>query len=235
MVLRPSAVVALAVGLTAAAAAAQQPTERVRSGTASVAGRITEADTRRPLGGVLVTLIAQGLRARLATVTTPDGRYLFEGIAPAPYILQADSELVVDEARQAASVALRGRRAERFVVLAHDLIDDTGRRCPRGCTRLRKHDPRREDRQRRASDTRPRFRPESRDLVTTRRARAQSVRTRPPVRVADSATSPPTQTSAEATRRQRGGYADIGISAIGLTRTPLRWVVDRRFTPVTRV
>jgi hypothetical protein len=88
MVMRRGAVVAL-LYLTASALGAQQPVERVRSGAASVAGRVTEADTRRPLGGVLVTLIAQDLRARLTTVTTPDGRYLFEGIAPAPYIVEA--------------------------------------------------------------------------------------------------------------------------------------------------
>jgi hypothetical protein len=88
MVMRRGAVVAL-VFLTASALAAKQPVERVRSGAASVAGRITEADTKRPLGGVLVTLIAQDLRARLSTVTTPDGRYVFEGIAPAPYVVEA--------------------------------------------------------------------------------------------------------------------------------------------------
>jgi hypothetical protein len=82
MVMRPGAVVALLLA-AASALAAQQPTERVRPGTASIAGRITEADTRRPLGGVMVTLIAQDLRARLSTETTPDGRYRFEGIAPA--------------------------------------------------------------------------------------------------------------------------------------------------------
>jgi hypothetical protein len=88
MVMRRGAVVAL-LCLTASALGAQQPVERVRSGAASVAGRITEADTKGPLGGVLVTLIAQDLRARLSTVTTPDGRYVFEGIAPAPYIVEA--------------------------------------------------------------------------------------------------------------------------------------------------
>jgi hypothetical protein len=37
----------------ACALGAQQPIERVRSGPASVAGRITEAEAKRPLSGVL--------------------------------------------------------------------------------------------------------------------------------------------------------------------------------------
>jgi hypothetical protein len=108
MVMRRSAVVALLL-VSASAVAAQQPTDRVRAGTASITGRITEAETRRPLGGVLVTLIAQNLRARLSTETTPDGRYLFEGIAPASYIVEANhpdyvpAQFVEADAQQAAT------------------------------------------------------------------------------------------------------------------------------------
>ncbi|HUE87537.1 MAG TPA: carboxypeptidase-like regulatory domain-containing protein, partial [Vicinamibacterales bacterium] len=89
MVMRPSAVVALLIA-SASVLGAQPPTERVRAGTASIAGRITEADTKRPLAGVLVTLIAQNLRARLTTETSADGHYIFEAIAPAPYIVEAN-------------------------------------------------------------------------------------------------------------------------------------------------
>ena len=57
MVMRGVAVTALLFA-AASALGTQQPTERVRTGPASVAGRITEAETKRPLSGVLVTLVA---------------------------------------------------------------------------------------------------------------------------------------------------------------------------------
>ena len=76
--------------LTPSVSAAQQTNERIRPGSATIAGRVTEIDSSRPLAGVLMTLVDQNLRARLTAMTNPDGTYVFEGIAMGAYLVEAD-------------------------------------------------------------------------------------------------------------------------------------------------
>ena len=84
----------LAVLLTCVAAAviggdaALQPA-RIPSGTASISGRVIDADSERPLEHVLVTLYLTQSAAALATLTDASGRYVFEGLAADEYRLTA--------------------------------------------------------------------------------------------------------------------------------------------------
>ena len=82
---------ALAIALvfgTAAGGAAQAP-DVISGGTASIAGRIIERDSQRPLEGVIVQLTSYDGKQMLTTMSDRDGQYLFEGIAAGKYSVVA--------------------------------------------------------------------------------------------------------------------------------------------------
>jgi hypothetical protein len=68
---------------------AQQPPPLVPAGRASIAGRVVESGSNRPLPDTILTLQSVVNRAELRTATDPDGRYLFEGIGAGAYRLTA--------------------------------------------------------------------------------------------------------------------------------------------------
>jgi hypothetical protein len=78
--------VACLFGVAAGVAAAQQ-TASIPAGNASLAGRIVDADSQRPLEGALLTLTTFDRKAALRSISDVDGRYVFEGIAPSGYFL----------------------------------------------------------------------------------------------------------------------------------------------------
>lgn len=84
-------VIALLVTLFTSAAGAQPqpPPPPVEAGTASIAGRILDARTARPAGGVLVTIVTLVGGAPRSSTTTTDaaGVYTFDGIAEGSYML----------------------------------------------------------------------------------------------------------------------------------------------------
>ena len=78
------------VWLFCVAAGVPLPAQQVASipaGDASLAGRITDADSQRPLQGAVVTLMTFDRKAVLKSISEADGHYVFEGIPPSGYFL----------------------------------------------------------------------------------------------------------------------------------------------------
>ena len=87
------ATVAAMLGVTLIVAADQNPDAGpIRAGTASVTGRVTEGESRRPLDQVIVRLVSADRSGVLTTLTDGDGRYLFENIAGGDYEVAAQRE-----------------------------------------------------------------------------------------------------------------------------------------------
>lgn len=72
-----------------AAAIVQQSPGLVPAGRASIAGRVVESGSNRPLPDTIITLQSVVKRAELQTTTDGDGRYLFEGIGAGAYRVTA--------------------------------------------------------------------------------------------------------------------------------------------------
>lgn len=68
--------------------AAEQPMP-VLAGTASISGRVTETDTKRPLANAIITLECMSGPGELTAITDAEGRYLFEGVAAGWYRVSA--------------------------------------------------------------------------------------------------------------------------------------------------
>ena len=71
-----------------AGSAAQQPAP-VPAGTASIAGKVFDLETNRPLADVIMTLTMINGSGVLKAITDSEGRYLFEGIAAGLYRVSA--------------------------------------------------------------------------------------------------------------------------------------------------
>jgi hypothetical protein len=73
--------------LAVAAAAAAQQVASIPPGDASLAGRIIDVDSHRPLEGALLTLTTFDRKAVLKSISDAEGYYSFEGISPSGYFL----------------------------------------------------------------------------------------------------------------------------------------------------
>ena len=75
--------------LAALTVAAAQQAKPVPAGTASISGRVIEANTRRPLANAIITLANVSGAGELTTISDAEGRYLFEGVAAGLYRVSA--------------------------------------------------------------------------------------------------------------------------------------------------
>jgi large repetitive protein len=97
--------------------------------TASIAGRVVDADSARPLGGVRVVARVAGGGAHVAR-SGPDGRYAVRGLPPRSVRLSAEDERFVPWSRMVAAVA--GEETARDVplvlgaTLAGRVVDEEG-------------------------------------------------------------------------------------------------------------
>jgi Carboxypeptidase regulatory-like domain len=71
---------------------AQKEAQRIPTGTGSIAGRVIDRASDRPLAQAMVTLQSTDGGRVLRTTTAGDGRYLFEGIGPGEYRVTASHD-----------------------------------------------------------------------------------------------------------------------------------------------
>jgi hypothetical protein len=76
---------------------AQKNERRIPTGTGSIAGRVIDRDTNRPLASALVTLQPSAGASALITTTDDGGRYLFEGVGPGEYLVAASHDGYVSQ------------------------------------------------------------------------------------------------------------------------------------------
>ena len=89
------------------AAGASEPVAIALAPTATLAGRVVEADSGKPLAGV--RLVARGEGAVFQARSLPDGRYSFKGLGPRRYRLSAEDDRFVPWTR---SVSVASGQAE---------------------------------------------------------------------------------------------------------------------------
>ena len=70
----------------------------VLAGDASIAGLVTDNETRRPLAGALVQLASADMRRILMTQTNADGKFAFDAIAGGEYRITVKHDGYVDQA-----------------------------------------------------------------------------------------------------------------------------------------
>ena len=88
-----NATIAAILGVALMVAGDQTPgAGPIRAGTASITGRVTDREARRPLDQVVVRLVSADRSGVLTTLTDGDGRYLFEGIDAGEYQVAAQRE-----------------------------------------------------------------------------------------------------------------------------------------------
>lgn len=110
------------------AAGAGEPVLIALAPTATLGGRVVDADSGRPLGGI--RLVARGDDAVYQARSLADGRYSFRGLAPRRYRLSAEDDRFVPWVR---SVAISSGQAEtqdvplaRAAVLVGRVLDEQG-------------------------------------------------------------------------------------------------------------
>jgi hypothetical protein len=81
--------VSITVALMCVVEISAQETSRIPAGTASIAGRVTERESRRPLEGAIVQLTSPDGRQTLTALTGRDGQYVFEDIGAGKYSVVA--------------------------------------------------------------------------------------------------------------------------------------------------
>ncbi len=118
MPLRTALAVLTMIAHAAAGVAALKEAQRVPTGTGSIAGRIIDRGSDRPLAEAMVVLQTTDGGRVLRTTTAGDGRYLFEGIGPGEYRVTASHDGYVTQEY--------GRTAEN-VVMADGGVVHTGR------------------------------------------------------------------------------------------------------------
>ena len=100
---------------------------RTAVGTASISGRVTAADTGRPLARARVTV--SGAERQVSALTDPDGRYAITGVAAGEYTVSASKAGFV----MASHGASRPQRpGTRLRVLQGQELTDIDVRLPRG-------------------------------------------------------------------------------------------------------
>ena len=65
--------------------AAEQPKPIIPPGTASISGRVIDANTKRPLANAIITLVSTSGPEELTSITDAEGRYVLEGVAAGFY------------------------------------------------------------------------------------------------------------------------------------------------------
>lgn len=68
---------------------AEQPKPVLPPGTASISGRVIDANTKRPLANAIITLVSTGGPEELTSITDAEGRYVLEGVAAGFYRVSA--------------------------------------------------------------------------------------------------------------------------------------------------
>jgi protocatechuate 3,4-dioxygenase beta subunit len=114
--------------LVLGAGAAGEPLAITLAPTATLAGRVVEAESGRPLAGV--RLVARGEGASFVARSGADGRYAFRGLAPRRYRLAAEDERFVPWTR---GVSVSAGQAEtqdvplaRAATLAGRVVNEDG-------------------------------------------------------------------------------------------------------------
>jgi hypothetical protein len=69
--------------------AAEQPKPIIPPGTASISGRVIDANTKRPLANAIITLVSTSGPEELTSITDAEGRYVLEGVAAGFYRVSA--------------------------------------------------------------------------------------------------------------------------------------------------
>lgn len=117
----------LVLCLVCACGAHAQPPAKPPVATAKIAGRITAADTGRPLRRVAVTLMALPSKATRVTETDRNGRYEFSNLLAGRYSVRPNKDGYVVISPDPFSVGLD-------VVLSEaQVVDETDFALPRGC------------------------------------------------------------------------------------------------------
>jgi protocatechuate 3,4-dioxygenase beta subunit len=97
------------------AAGSAEPAAIALAPTASLAGRVVDAESGKPLAGIRLVVRAEGQAAFLAR-SGPDGRYAIRGLPPRSYRLSAEDERFVPWSRPVAVTA--GQEETQDVPLA---------------------------------------------------------------------------------------------------------------------
>lgn len=93
-----------------------------QSTTGSIGGTVTDA-TGAPVAGTLVTATNEGTNSKASAVTAADGRYVLDGLRPAPYTIRVDANGTVIEQRvvlnigQSATLNLAPATADGDIVV----------------------------------------------------------------------------------------------------------------------
>ena len=98
--------------------------------TASVAGRVVDAETAKPIAGVRLVARAEGEASSFIARSGPDGRYVIRGLPPRTYRLSAEDERFVSWMRPVTVAAGREEGQDvplaRGATLAGRVVDELG-------------------------------------------------------------------------------------------------------------